>query len=61
MQASPRTTAEHDQISSECYSPPKSSSEIDTFEFLDLTGDKDTTDDARNTQPTEIGNTYLTK
>ena len=46
MHASPSTTAEHDKTRPERYSPPKISPEIGNFEFLDLTGDKDTTDDA---------------
>lgn len=60
MHASSSTTAEHEQTSSErCFL--SESLEADSFEFLDLTGDEDSANDARNTQSTEIDNTHLAK
>ena len=49
-----------DQTSPGCCFPSESP-ETDSFEFLDLTGDEDGANVARNTQSTEIGNTYLAK
>ena len=60
MHASPSTTAEHDQTSPECCFLSESP-ETDSFELLDLTGDEDSANDARNTQSTEIGNNHLAK